>query len=70
MNLPETLSREVERVTRLDEQYGRFGGISGINVEPAREMMCQALDRAHTAASSPDIQEQIAAHNELQGFEE
>lgn len=69
MNLPEALSRQVERVTRLDAVYAKLEGEIGVNVKPARALIRMALDRAHEAAGTPDIQAQATAYKELEGFE-
>lgn len=68
MNLPESLAREIGRVTELREQYQSMAGMPGINVAPAVVMMDAALERAKAASGSPDIEGQIHALNDLQGF--
>lgn len=76
MNLVEALTREIERVTELREQYrevqrmsdlGEFGNkaITG----PAVAGMTQALDAAHQAmAEHGDIEKTARALKRLQEF--
>ena len=45
-----------------------MAGMPGINVGPAVAMMGAALERAKTAAGSQDIEGQIHALEDLQGF--
>ena len=68
MNLPEKLAREISRVTQLREQYISLRSWPGVNVEPAIYMMEDALEKAKQAAGSPDIEGQISAVKDLEGY--
>lgn len=71
MTLPEKLAREIRRVTELRCRYASTGLLipgGEASVRPAMAFMHAALERACVAAGSPDIQQQIAALQDLQGY--
>ncbi len=68
MNLPEKLAREIARVTELRGQYAELVGMPGGNVRPVMFLIDHALEQAKLAAGSPDIEGQMAAVFDLEGF--
>jgi hypothetical protein len=71
INAMERLTREIERVAVLREQYRALGnkGLAQLNVGPAIHLMTAALEAAHRAAASGDALEIIRVLQDLQGFE-
>lgn len=68
--LPEKLSREVERVTMLREQYYRLSYDGSREYLPALCLMNATLEAAHQAAGSGDPVEITGMINTLRGFED
>lgn len=68
--LPGRLAREISRVTAIREHYVSLLGWSGVEVRPAIMMIEMALRRALEAAGSPDVEGQIAALRDLEGFDQ
>lgn len=68
--LPGKLAAEISRVTALRGDYEEAGRLAGpmANMRPAIFMMTQSLKAAIAAAGSPDIQGQIAAVRDLEGY--
>lgn len=68
MNLPEKLADEIIRVSRLCAQYEELRGKPNVNVEPVILMMTVSLDKSVKAIGSGDIEQQIRAVKDLEGF--
>ena len=68
--LPGKLAVEIRSVTALREQYAETGRLCGspASVAPAMLLMQLSLDAAIEAAGSPDIEGQIAAVQDLEGY--
>ncbi len=74
--LPGALAGEIGRVSALRERYRSYQldpilmdrALPPASLAPAIALMTLALDAAVKAAASPDIEGQIRALNDLQGF--
>jgi hypothetical protein len=69
MNLPEKLAREIRRVTELRCQYEVIGREQNVIVFPAMILMQASLEKACKAAGNSDPLVQIAALEDLKGYE-
>lgn len=68
--LPGELAAQISRVTEIREQYRDAAKVAGAqaNFAPSIWLMTRAIDEAIRAASSPDIEGQIRAVRDLQGY--
>jgi len=69
MNVPEKLAREIRRVTELRCRYEEVDKLPNVIVGPAMMLMDAALEQACKAAGVDDALIQMAALQELEGFE-
>jgi hypothetical protein len=69
MNLPEKLAREIRRVAELRCRYETIGKEQNIIVAPAMMLMETSLNEACKAFGANDILMQMAALEDLKGFE-
>jgi hypothetical protein len=70
LNVAEALARQIRRVAILRGHYAALKFQPGVNVAPALLLIDAALERGCKAAGSNDIVAQIAAGQELEGFQE
>lgn len=70
MNVAEKLAREIRRVTELRGLYAEVGKMPQVVVGPAVMLMDAALEQACKAAGVDDALVQMAALQELEGFQE
>ena len=70
MNVAEKLAREITRVTTIRANYAALDGKRGLEIKPALWLIDLDLERAKRAAGMDDAVEQIAALQELEGWQE
>lgn len=65
MNLPESISRQIERCTRLQVEYEALGAAGAIGAT----VIQATIERAHTIVGEGDIIHMMKIYTELEGIE-
>jgi len=68
-SLATALPNEIQRVSRIRDEFISLRGMPGVMVEPQIAIMTAEIDRATRACASGDVIGMMRAYESLKGYE-